>query len=75
MCVCVCIGVSQVCPLSMLLFSLFINSLPINVKKKMQGLQLGSRDARTTAIAYTEDITIIATRPEDIDIIQEALHD
>jgi len=43
--------------------------------KKLQGLELGSHGARTTVIAYADDITIIVTRPQDIDIIQEALHD
>jgi len=59
----------------MLLFALCINSLLINLDKKLQGLKLGSRGAKTTAIAYADDITIIATRPEDIDIIQETLLD
>jgi len=59
----------------MLLFALYINSLLINLDKKLQGLKVGSRCTKTTAIAYADDTTIIATRPEDIDIIQETLND
>jgi len=59
----------------MLLSALCIIPLVINLDKKLQGPQLGSRGARTTALAYTDDITIIATRSEDTDIIKENLHD
>jgi len=41
----------------------------------MQGIPLGTRGARNTAIVYVDDITINATRPEDTDIIQETLHE
>ena len=65
----------QGCPLNMLIFALCINPILINVDQKIQELQLGSRGFIATVVAYADDITIIATRPEDIDIIQEVLHD
>jgi len=68
-------GVRQGCPLSMLLFALCINPLLINLDKKLNGLYIRHNSTKTTAIAYADDITIVITQPEEIDTIQEMLHD
>jgi hypothetical protein len=61
--------------LSMLLFSLCIKPLLINIEKKLNGIHIRLRSTKTTAIAYADDITIIVTRAEEIDTIQEILQD
>jgi hypothetical protein len=68
-------GVRQGCPLSILLFVLCINTLLINLDKKVKGVYIRHNSARTTAIAYADDITIIVTKPEEIDTIKDTLHD
>jgi len=68
-------GVRQGCPLSMLLFALCINPFLINLDKKLKGIYIRHNSTNTTAIAYADDITIIVTQTEEIDIIKETLHD
>jgi hypothetical protein len=58
----------------MLLFVLCINPLLINLDKKLNGLYIRHNSTKTTAISYADDITIIVTQPEEIDIIKE-IHD
>jgi len=67
--------VRQGCPLSMLLFVLCINPLLINLDKKLKGVYIRQNSARRTAIAYVDDITIIVTKPEEVDTIKDTLHD
>ena len=62
-------GVRQGCPLSILLFVLCINPLLINLDKKLKCVYIRHNSARTTAIAYADDITIIVTKPEEVDTI------
>jgi len=68
-------GVRQGCPLSILLFVLCINPLLINLDKKLKCVYIRHNSARTTAIAYADDITIIVTKPEEVDTIKDTLHD
>ena len=68
-------GVRQGCPLTTLLFALCINPFLINLDKKLKGIYIRYNSTKTTTIAYADDITIIVTQPEEIDIIKETLHD
>jgi hypothetical protein len=47
----------------------------VTIDKKLTGINIGRRGTKTTVIACADDITIIVTKPEDIAIIQETLHD
>jgi len=68
-------GVRQGCPLSMILFALYIKPLLINLDKKLNGLYIRHNSTKTTAIAYADDITMIVTQPEEINTVKEILHD
>jgi len=59
----------------MLLFAMCINPLLVNLDKKLNELYIRHYSTKTTAISYADDITIIVTQPEEIDNIQEILHD
>ena len=47
----------------------------INLDKKLKGVFIRHNSARTTAIAYADDITIIVTKPEEVNTIKDTLHD
>ena len=47
----------------------------INLDKKLKGVYIRHNSARTTAIAYADDITIVVTKPEEVDTIKSTLHD
>jgi len=68
-------GVRQGCPLSMLLFAVCKNHLLITLDKRLQGKKVTYPSIETTAIAYTDDITIGLRGPEEIDEVREILHD
>ena len=68
-------GVRQGCPPSMLLFAACINPLLITLDKRLQGIKVTYPSIKTTAIAYTDDITIVLRRPEEIDEVRDILHD
>jgi hypothetical protein len=58
----------------MLLFALCINPLLINLDKTLKGVYSRHNSAKTTAIAYADDITIIVTQPGKVDTIKDTLH-
>jgi len=66
--------VRQGCPLSMLLYAICLNPLLCTLDKQLTGLDIGRRRARTSVIAYADDVTILVTSPSDIQKIQDALH-
>jgi hypothetical protein len=49
--------------------------LLINLDKKLEGVYIRRNSAKTTAIEHADDITIIVTKPEEVDTIKYILHD
>jgi hypothetical protein len=50
------------------------NTLLCTLDKQLTGLGIERRRARTSVIAYADDVTILVTSPSDIQKIQDALH-
>jgi hypothetical protein len=62
------------CPMSMLLYAICLNPFLNTLDRHLSGLGIGRGSARTSVIAYADDVTILVTSPSDIQKIQEALH-
>ena len=58
--------------MGMSLFVTCLNQLHTALEKKLAGIKVG-RGTKTTLIAYTDNVTIIVSMPEDISIIHETL--
>ena len=58
------IGVRQGCPLSPLLFSLFVNDLPDAIAKEVEGVTLNSLKVR--CLMFADDLVLLADRPEGL---------
>jgi hypothetical protein len=67
-------SIRQGCPLSMILYAMCLNPLLCTLENSLQGLRLGRHRARTTAVAYADDVTILVTTPTDIPKLQEAIN-
>jgi hypothetical protein len=66
-------GVRQGCVMSPVLFSLFINGLARELKKRGQGVDIGGR--RVQMLLYADDIALLAETPDDLqrmlDVVSE----
>ena len=64
----------QGCPLSMILYAMCLNPLLCTLENTLRGVRIGRHRARTSAVAYADDVTIFVTAPTDIRKLQEAIH-
>jgi hypothetical protein len=67
-------SVRQGCPLSMILFAMCLNPLLRTLKRSLHGVQIGNPTARTSIVAYVDDVTILVTTPSDIPKLRDAIH-
>jgi len=61
------------CPLSMILYAMCLNPLLCTLENSLRGLRMGRHRARTSVVAYADDVTIFVTTPADITKLQEAI--
>jgi hypothetical protein len=66
-------SVRQDCPMSMLLFALILNPLLGLLERNLTGIRIGHRTQKTAVVAYADDVTIVVTAPQDINIIRDLL--
>jgi hypothetical protein len=59
----------QGCPLSMTLFTLYINLLLVALDKKLAGVRISTSGTKTTVLAYADDIMMMLNKQEDIEIV------
>jgi len=64
----------QGCLLSMILYAMCFNPLLCTLENPLRCLRMGRHCARTSAVAYADDVTIFVTTPTDITKLQEAIH-
>ncbi len=57
------VGVKQGCPLSLLLFLLYIYDIDTNAER-VQGAVTGSEDVQVTQMLYADDVTLLANAPD-----------
>ena len=58
-------GVKQGCPLSPLLFSLYINDIP-TVADGVQGAVTGSEGVHVSHLLYADDLTLLSNKPQQL---------
>ena len=63
-------SIRQGCPLSMILYAMCINPLLCTLENSLHGLRIGRHRARTSVVAYADDVTIFVTAPTDIRKLQ-----
>jgi len=51
-----------------------LNPLLCTLVNSLHGLRIGRRRARTSVVAYADDVTIFVTAPTDIQKLQETIH-
>jgi hypothetical protein len=66
-------GVRQECPLSMVLYAMFIHPLIRNLEEKLPAVKLGRFGRQRPVIAYADDVTIFVTQPVDLVTIQQQI--
>jgi len=66
-------GVKQGCPLSPLLFSLYINEIGM-IAEGVQGVVTRSEDVRVTHMLYADDLTLLAYAPDAMQTMQTMLN-
>jgi len=59
--------------LSMTLFALYLNPLLHRLDQTLNGLRIHQRQRQSAVTAYTDDITLLITTPEDIDAVNDAI--
>jgi hypothetical protein len=69
------ISARQGCPLSVTLFTLCINPLIVSLDKKLAGVRIGTSGTKTAVLVHADDITIMLTKHEDIEIVREILQE
>jgi hypothetical protein len=57
----------------MQLFALCLNPLIQTLERELKGIHIGRRHAKTTVIAYADDVTIFLNSPADVRKLQETL--
>ena len=57
----------------MQLFAPCLNPLIQTLERELKGIQIGQGHAKTTVIAYADDVTIFLTSPADVRNLQEIL--
>jgi len=66
-------SVRQGCPMSMLLFALYVDPLLRILDQKLPGIRTGKRVRKTVVVAYADDITIFITTPKVVPVISDAI--
>jgi len=56
------------------LCAICLNALLCTLENSLHGLRIGRHHARTSVVAYSDDVTIFVTTPTDIPKLQEAIH-
>jgi hypothetical protein len=67
-------GIKQGCPLSPLLFSLYISDLPSTVARDCPGDGVECAGRRLHSIGYADDLTLLASSPGGLQRMLDALH-
>jgi hypothetical protein len=57
----------------MLLYALCLNPLLCTLENKLTGLWVERRGPKTSVVAYSDDVTLSVTSPDDVPVIQDAL--
>jgi len=58
----------------MILYATCLNPLLCALENSLHGLRIGRHRARTSVVAYADDVTIFVTTPTDVPKLQEAIH-
>ena len=61
------------CPLSMALFTLCLNPFLHLLVQHLQEIRIQKNQLKTAMVAYADDVTILATSPEDIIAVRDAV--
>ena len=66
-------AVRQGCPLSMVLYALCLHPLLCTLENKLTGIHIRGTERCSTVVAYADDVTVLVTKPEDFDQIQQSV--
>ena len=58
----------------MILYAMCLNPLLCTLENSLRGLRMGRYRAKTSVVAYADDVTIFVTTPTDIPKLQEVIH-
>ena len=67
-------GIKQGCPLSPLLFSLYINDLPANLQQRCPAEGVACGASRVRCLLYADDLSLLATSVHGLQSLLNALH-
>jgi hypothetical protein len=67
-------SVRQGCSLSMLAYTMCVNPLLHRLEQCLTGVRIGRGGEPTKLVAYADDITLVITRPEEVEKVQEEIH-